>query len=172
MRGGHCRAWYCRPVSDISAPSAHQLPIIHSPLAMRVLLAVLVICLLSTGCQPDFVTINNLHRLQKGMTRAQVSDVLPKDPTMQRQITVDGVRYTIDDYPLQTAQAKSETRTYNASMSVTTVTRTTTDYTNILLLLYDNAGLRYWGMIQDYSKSEDPQMQQVAPFLYNLYVTP
>ncbi len=140
------------------------------PNTLTLFAVIVVVCLLAGGCQPNFVTINNLHRLQKGMTRAQVDDVLPKSATNTRQITVDGVRYTIDDFPLQTAQAKSETRSTNSITGNTTVTRTTTDYVNKLLLLYDGKGLRYWGMIADYDKSEDPEIQRLAPTIYQLYV--
>ena len=65
---------------------------------------------LLTGCKPDFLTINNLHALRKGMSRAEVGEALPKEATMTRSVTVKGIPYTVDDFPLQTAQALRQSR--------------------------------------------------------------
>ncbi|MCX6139662.1 MAG: hypothetical protein NTX15_02335, partial [Candidatus Kapabacteria bacterium] len=140
------------------------------PMRYPLFLALSATAILIVGCQPDFLTYNNLHKLQKGMTRAQVLEELPKSPTNTRSLSADGHSYTIDDFPLQTAQAKSKTQNYNGYTGVTTTTRTTTDYTNIFLCLFENGRLRYWGMIGDFSKTEDVQMQSVAPSIYNTYI--
>lgn len=133
---------------------------------IRTLAFVLAGCaLVLAGCQPKFLTINNLNGLKKGMTREQVEDVLPKSPDNSRPFTHDGRRYILDEYPLETAESKSEERGRTLGGRAT-LTKVTTHHTNTLFFLYDGYGLRFWGMRGDFAKSEESIIESLLPFIY------
>jgi hypothetical protein len=81
-----------------------------------------------------------------------------------------GQSWMLEYYPLQTAQTTrtSTSNTYGANGMVTSsvMTSTTTNHTHTLILLYKDRRLRYWGMMGDYSKSEDPEILSIAPAIY------
>lgn len=133
------------------------------------LLAVLVL-VWCVGCAPQFIAVNDLHHLRKGMPREEVLDELPRSPTNTRSFTVDGRTWTVDDFPLQTSQDKTTTTEINYTTNTRRQVETTTDFTNIFLCLYQNGRLRYWGMLGDFSKSEDLQMAELSEYLYNMYL--
>ena len=126
---------------------------------------------LAIGCGPKFLVINNLHVLEKGMSRETVAKHMPKEPDLTKPIVYAGKRYETDGYALQTAQSQSRTSSYNATTGVQTTYNTTTDYTNTFICLYDRGKLRYWGLIQDYAKAEDPEIQALSKEVYHMYMT-
>jgi hypothetical protein len=131
----------------------------------------LVAVVLCFGCRPDYLTHNSLNVLQKGMLRGRVDDELNMSPKRTSLFTQNGVRYIMDMYPLQTAQTKttSTNTTYTGYSQVTTRTTTTTDYLHTCIMLYAGDALRYWGMMGDFSKSDDPEIAALAPLVYTKF---
>jgi hypothetical protein len=60
-------------------------------------LVLLLVCGL-TGCVPQFIAVNDLHRLAKGMPREQVLDELPRSPTQTRSFTANGKTWVVYDH--------------------------------------------------------------------------
>lgn len=133
---------------------------------------ILIVAVFASGCGPRFLVINNLHFLEKGMSRESVAEMMPKDPDKSISISYQGKRFDTDGYALQTAQAQSRSTQYNATTGVSTTYNTTTDYTNTFICLYSSGRLRYWGLIQDFSKSDDAEIQALSEQVYNAYILP
>lgn len=131
------------------------------------ILGFLGLCVLMlAACQPQFITVNDLHRLEKGMTAKAVNDMLPRDADDTKQFVVDGTRYFAELYPLETSQDKKQERTQYLGSQRERITNVTTHYVNTFVLLYDGRGLRYWGMLGDFDKSEDADIRALSPRLY------
>lgn len=131
------------------------------------LVFVAVICVL-LGCEPEIMTYQNLRTLRKGMSHEQVAREITKNPKKRDTILVDGNPYVLDKYVLVTSQ-RTSTSTYPSGAGGTWSSTSTTDITNIFVCLFDRDKLRYWGMIGDYSKSEDEQIQRIAPHVHDIY---
>ncbi len=134
-----------------------------------------VLCLVGlTGCGPQFLTYNSIGFLQKGMDQASVHDKMDVSASSTITIFEQGQTYVFEYYPLQTAQSKSTntTNNYGAFGQVTSkiTTTTITDHTNTLIVLYKERRLRYWGMMGDFSKSEDPEILAIAPAIYQKFM--
>ncbi|MBK6292267.1 MAG: hypothetical protein IPF59_11070 [Ignavibacteria bacterium] len=127
------------------------------------------------GCEPGMITYQNLRTLQKGMTHEQVAREITKNPKKRDTILVGGQSYVIDEYSIVTLQYQSTSYYPSSTGNVAAGTyrtepiTTTTDITNIFVCLFEKDKLRYWGMIGDFSKSEDDEMQRVAPFVHDLF---
>lgn len=132
----------------------------------RVLSCLGLIVLMMAACQPKFITVNDLHRLEKGMTAKAVNDVLSRDADDTKQFVVDGTRYFAELYPLETSQDKKQERTQMLGSQRERITNVTTHYVNTFVLLYDGRGLRYWGMLGDFDKSEDADIRALSSRLY------
>lgn len=132
---------------------------------VRIILWLAICSILATGCGPTMVTYDNLGALNKGMERARAQEALPIRPQESRTLTVGGRTYVVDIYPLMTAGTRTQSSygtTVGASIAVA--------LTNDLYMLYQNDRLRYWGMMGDYSKTEDLQIAEIAPELYNMLI--
>lgn len=132
---------------------------------IAVILAV-ALAVLAVGCQQTNLSYNNLHRLQKGLTRAQVTALLPVAQSKSRTFSAEGREFAVDEYPLLTAQSQS---TSSSPMGRPSGIIHTASSFNTFLCLFENGRLRYWGMLGDFSKSEDVLMQSIAPSIYTLY---
>lgn len=134
-----------------------------------------LLCLVGlVACGPQFVTYNSIGFLQKGMDQEKVHDNMDVSSTSTITIFEQGQTWVFEYYPLQTAQTKSKntSNSYGANGMVTSsvVTTTITDHTHTLILLYKERRLRYWGMMGDYSKSEDPEILAIAPAIYQKFM--
>lgn len=134
---------------------------IGSNMKVRIILSFAICSILAAGCGAVSLTYESLGALNKGMERAKVQETLDIRPRESRTLTIGGRTYIVDVYPLVTAAAKSR-GAYGSSVAV--------DLTNDLYMLYQNDKLRYWGMMGDYSKTEDLQIAEIAPELYNLLI--
>lgn len=137
-------------------------------------LALVLVMMGATACGPQYLSYDSLSVLRKGMVRETVNDKLPIGAHGRTSFTEHGYTYTLAYYPIQTAQTKSTSTSTGYGMNgqlTTTRTTTTTDYTHTLILLYDGDRLRYWGMMGDYSKSEDPQILELAPAVYKQFMS-
>lgn len=127
-------------------------------------------CVGLAGCGPQFVTYNSISFLQKGLDQSSVHKKMDVSATNTITVVEKGQTYVLEYYPLQTAQSKSTstTNSYGAFGQVTRSysTTTITDHTNTLILLFMDRRLRYWGLLADYSKSEDPEIFALAPDIY------
>ncbi|NQW29840.1 MAG: hypothetical protein HQ472_04945 [Ignavibacteria bacterium] len=129
--------------------------------------------LLLVSCMPNVVTHNQLNQLQKGMVQADVQKKLDVDPEGKKSFTVEGIQYSIEYYPLQTAQKKESTYRpnylYKSGGSKNWADANdgkrwikdekTVDLTEDMYCLYQGGKLRYWGMVGEFAKSEDLQIQ-------------
>ncbi|MBS1561176.1 MAG: hypothetical protein JSS89_06190 [Bacteroidetes bacterium] len=136
---------------------------------------VALLCLVGlTACGPQFVTYNSIGFLQKGMDQKTVHDNMDVSSTSMITITEQGHTYVLEYYPLQTAQTKTTNTTYSYGSFGVPTTRTTTttitDHTHTLIVMYQDRRLRYWGMMADYSKSEDPEILAIAPAVYQQFM--
>jgi len=133
----------------------------------------LLCCAFLAGCGPQFLTYNSISFLQKGMDQSKVRERMDVSATNTITIHEKGQTYVFEYYPLQTAQTKSSstTNSYGSYGQVTrsVTTTTTTDHTNTFIVLYKDRSLRYWGMMGDFSKSEDPEIQAIAPAIYTQF---
>jgi len=144
----------------------------------RTVITSAVILILAVGCSP-YVTVKDLNSIYKGMTKEEVRDELPNAREGSKVFSFDGVDYEIDHYMLQTGheeQTSSYYRTANTGENYGTVNNqvqvkeeTVKDEMNMLIFLYHNNSLIYWGMISDFWKSEDPKMEKLAPSLTILF---
>lgn len=124
------------------------------------------LCIL-VSCQPYYVTYNTIGKLEKGMTPERVYEITKTEESDRVLFTmkVNGISYDVGVVKLQTGIS---TTTYNSGNKLPMTGSTVTNYhTNNLYLLYHNGKLRYWGMRNEYSKSDDPEIFALAPILYN-----
>jgi hypothetical protein len=134
-----------------------------------------LLCLVGlVACGPQFVTYNSIGFLQKGMDQKTVHDNMDVSSTSTVTIFEQGQTWMFEYYPLQTAQTKSSNTSYtygaNGVPTMRTTTTTTTDHTHTLIVLYKDRRLRYWGMLGDFSKSEDPEILAIAPAIYQKFM--
>lgn len=127
------------------------------------------VVLMMVGCAPSFLLINDLHVLEKGMTKEAVAKLLPRKPDIVKSFVHEGKRYETEGYDLQTAQVQTQSSSYGAPSGGASLNTRTTNFTNTFICLYDQGKLRYWGLKQDYSKSEDPEIQALSKEVYNSY---
>lgn len=119
-----------------------------------------------SSCAPNFITNNTLSPLYKGMLRSEVDKTLDVEPAEQFTITHKNKKYDIVALRLLTGvsvSSSSSPRMGGAGMITTT---TTTHHTNYTFFLYDQNKLLYWGMKNEYSKSEDSFIAELAPEIY------
>lgn len=120
------------------------------------------------GCEPEIMTYQKLRTLQKGMSHEQVAREITMNPKKRDTILVDGQSFVLDKYVIVTSQ-RTSTSTYPSGSGGTWSSTSATDITNIFVCLFEKDKLRYWGMIGDYSKSDDEQIQRIAPFIHDIY---
>lgn len=98
------------------------------------------------------------------MTIDSVTKLLPIRPT--NVINLDSIpSYVVHSYPLTIevfATGGSAGGVGGASAPMPT---TYTSINSAVLLIFGKSGLRYWGMMGDIQKSEDVEMQELAPRL-------
>ncbi len=146
-------------------------------MSIRISLALLC-CVTIAGCAPSYVTHNQLNRLQKGMRHENVLDLLSISPDAPLRLPVKSGDYTIEFYPLQVAQTSKIEHTRNPFFrrdtdgyskygeQETTSKRVKSDVKANVYFLYQDDRLRYWGMMGDFSKSDDPEVLELAPIIY------
>ena len=121
----------------------------------------ILFCIVCTGCSTNHFTIETLNGLKMGMTSKQVESVAKVSPYKSK--AVPGMKnYDCEMYSMVTAV---ETQTSNTGSYLTT---TTTYFFNSCILLYHKGQLRYWGMMNDYSKSEDREIRFLSSDLYTV----
>ncbi|MCO6465282.1 MAG: hypothetical protein J5I53_01575 [Bradyrhizobiaceae bacterium] len=120
------------------------------------IIVTLALCALVTSCTGEFLTIHTLRKLQKGIDKQEAMNLLPAEVRGVNSFSDNGRPYTVVIYDLQTSESKSTEQRYYGKVKVTT------HHTNYLYLLFQDNKLRYWGMMQDYEKSEDPEMRLLA----------
>lgn len=138
----------------------------HIPLVRT--LTYFVLCAALSSCTPEFLSINDLHHLHKGMDRKRVLRDLPMQPGGGSGVFVGQRLYTFDYYPLQTAQKVERTTEIDHIRKTRREVLTTTVYTNRFYFLYDQGSLMYWGMLGDFSKAEDPVIAEIAQSMYTI----
>lgn len=145
---------------------------IGSRMKVRIILSFAICSILAAGCGATSVTYNQLGALNKGMERRQAQEALPLQPRESRTVTIGGSAYIVDIYSLVTAEQTSSGSGGGLGFGIGlgSATPRVTTFTNDLYLLYRNDKLRYWGMMGDYSKTEDLQIAEIAPELYNLLI--
>jgi|APEBP8051072266_1049373.scaffolds.fasta_scaffold16360_2 hypothetical protein len=117
------------------------------------------------SCQ-SFVTHNTLSKLEKGMTPEKVYEITDEKPKKEFSIKVNGKLYDVSVLDLKTGQSTS---TYTSGTGTQMMTYSQTNHhTNNFYLLYQGGKLRYWGMRNEFSKSEDPEIASLSSELYSL----
>ncbi|MFN5308122.1 MAG: hypothetical protein ACK5C0_01545 [Candidatus Kapaibacterium sp.] len=123
-----------------------------------------------SSCAPNFITNNSLSHLHKGMSRSEVDKILDVEPAEQFTITHKNTKYDIVALRLLTGisvSSSSSPRMGGAGMMTTT---TTTHHTNYTFFLYAQNKLLYWGMKNEYSKSEDTFIAELSPEIYKHHI--
>lgn len=126
------------------------------------------LCIL-VSCQPYYVTYNTIGKLEKGMTPERVYQITDMKPDKEFTIKVNEKSYTISVIDLQTGISVTTTNSGSGLPGSPNMTYTeTTHHTNNFYLLYKSGKLRYWGMRNEYSKSEDPEIASLSNELYRI----
>jgi hypothetical protein len=126
----------------------------------------IVLQVVLTSCGPTVMTINDLKFLRKGMSAREVASTLPIQYTRTFEIDNNPL-YVIHTYPLLVEKVVTGGGVgYGGAGGYSAPAPTTTFSTeNSVFLIYRNERLRYWGMMGEIQKSEDVEMQQLAPRL-------
>lgn len=147
-------------------------------MSARISFALLSCVVMIAGCAPPYVTHNQLNRLRKGMQHESVLDLLSISPDNPLRLPVRSGNYTVEFYPLQVAQTSKTEYTRNPfvqrdnngyikpGQQETTSRRVKSDVKANVYFLYQDDRLRYWGMMGDFSKSDDPEVLELAPIIY------
>jgi len=151
---------FLRPVITISTA-------IGSNMKIWIILLLALCFILAAGCEATSVTYDSLGSLNKGMKRTVARESLSVRPRESRIVTIGGSTYVVDIYRLVTAEEETSSG-FTPGFRYSTSSVTT--FTNDLYLLYRDDNLRYWGMMGDYSKTEDSRIAEIAPELYNLLI--
>lgn len=129
-------------------------------------LVTLMACLFLQSCGVGFITYNQMGQLHKGDSPEVVESVLDMDSPDYTRITGNGIVYTIRYYPLNTGYAETTHTTSTPGAFGTEIRTKHTKrefFLNRAVVVYKNDRLLYWGMMGELSKSEDPEVAELAP---------
>lgn len=127
-----------------------------------------------TGCR-SYATFDDLSTIHKGMSPTEVAKMVDLKVKDYFDFSVGGNDYHVETYPLQLSE-HSSTSSYSTPSgfgggSVMHTTTTTTITTAPFICLFHKEKLVFWGFLNEFSKSEDKSIADLAPVLYNQYYT-
>jgi len=133
---------------------------------MKNLTSIMVVCLacLAVSCGPKALTFHDVQYLRKGMPLDSVTAMLPIEHDGAYTVSAKA-EYLVHAYPLLTEKIKTSNSYGGGTTGGYSVT-TSTDLVNAFYLIYRGGRLRYWGMMSDIQRSEDLEVQEAAPALY------
>lgn len=126
-------------------------------------------------------SFDDLGKVAHGQTPAEVSDIINLDPIYTFSFTEAGQTYVVEAYPVTVSSQKRDgmpqiqTDGYKKQGDIYVrqykrVQTTYTESTDIpFVFLYRENRAIYWGFLNDFSKSDDPQIERIAAKLYQEY---
>lgn len=102
------------------------------------------------SCQSN-LTFKKMSKLDKGMTREEVMSIVGIRPEKEFRFQSKGKSYDVTITPWKPG-----------STSALALLQTTAYLKTQFYVLYLNGKVRYWGMLNDFSKSEDSEINDLA----------
>ena len=109
-----------------------------------------------SSCTPNFITDSSLSPLHKGMSRSEVHKFVDIKAVDKFSINYKNQEYDVIVFDIITG------RVVNVSAQSTSERIEL----NHFYFLYHQDKLLYWGMRNDFSKSEDPFIAEFSPEIY------
>jgi hypothetical protein len=118
------------------------------------------------------ITMDEIKNIQKQMSLSEFKTQVKKPPVKRLVIEHEGLKYTVEVYPMQTGTTTQSQYVYNAYTKMgytqTVIVPVYEDY----FFLYKDDGLLFWGFMADYQKSDDELIQKLAPEILAEYHRP
>lgn len=130
--------------------------------------AILLMFLLSS-CYTSYVTNNELNNLYKGMTKVEFREIVTAKPKIEFSVNIGDKEYEVVVTSLLIGLVKQYGGSTSTLNSIFVSVPERREYTASTIFLFSDKGLRYWGMRNEYSKSEDKEIANLAPELLNEY---
>lgn len=124
------------------------------------------------SCGTSRININHLRVFEKGMPKAQVKElILLVPPEKEFTISINEKEYQVMVIPLLVG---TKMLSFNFPIPIggywnVTTTSALVSQTDYCIFIFTEGKLRYWGMKNDYSKSEDIEISTLSPKLYEAF---
>ena len=109
-------------------------------------------------------TADEMSTVHKGMSMDDVARMLDLKPEHSINFSADGKEFIVDVYALMTAQY-----TTSSSSASGISTSSTVSVSSPMLFLFRSDKLMYWGYMNEFSKSEESDINQLASNIYREY---
>jgi hypothetical protein len=124
---------------------------------------VLLLLLLSVGCQPYYIRTDQVNALSVGNSPAQVKSILEKDPDKILSKSVAGSEYTIQVNQMLTDQITMMTMA--CDQYGCTPIPYTEPVTEPYLIVLKNSKVVFWGFVEELNKANDAALNEVGGYV-------
>ncbi len=125
-------------------------------LQKSLVLSLLILAMNMSSCSSKFVSDDQLNMLYKGINRTEVDKFVDIEPVDKFSINYKNQDYYVVVFDIVTG------RVVNVSPNSSSERLET----NHFYFLYHQNKLLYWGMKNDFSKSEDPDIAELSSEIY------
>ncbi|MBX7153538.1 MAG: hypothetical protein U0Y96_14490 [Candidatus Kapaibacterium sp.] len=132
------------------------------------ILSALVMIVMLQSCAKNMASFDEMKPIHKGMSPEDVSKMLDMNPKDMFKVTSGDKSYNVETYMLQTSQYTTSSSSYGPG-GVTYTTTTTHSSASPMICLYYEKRLVYWGFMNDFSKSDESPISELAPLIYKEY---
>jgi hypothetical protein len=107
------------------------------------------------------ITMNEIQGIHRGMAHEEFKLQVKIAPRSAFPLEHDGVQYAVETYFMQTGTRTQSNYVWTKYGGYTTTTQVPVydDY----YFVFDDKGLMFWGFMNEFQKSDDELVQQLAP---------
>ena len=113
--------------------------------------------LFMVSCGQSGLLFVDVDKLERGMSKRAVDSLLPVDASYLHQLKENRSHFEAEFYSfLVTKESSSSTTSFG-------MTQSHVEVSTVLVLLYEEGRLQYWGFGADYKKCEDERIAALGP---------
>lgn len=131
-------------------------------------LGVFIMAVMLQSCAKTMASFDEMKPIHKGMAPDDVSKMLDLNPKDMFKVSLGDKSYNVETFMLQTSQYTTSSTSYGPG-GATYTTSTTHATTSPMICLYYEKRLVYWGFMNDFSKSDESPINEIAPLIYKEY---